>query len=102
MASTTTKRGRTHDAAGVQEAILDAAEEQFAAYGFAGARIDAIAKIAGYNSSLIFHYFGDKLGLYTEVVRRADMALSTLQARVLAPMLGDESIAENAESLRRL
>jgi AcrR family transcriptional regulator len=102
MTTAEAKRGRPHDAAGAQEAILNAAEAAFAEQGFAGARIDAIAKAAGYNSSLIFHYFGDKLGLYTEVVRRADQALSALQGRVLAPLLGDESIAENADALRAL
>jgi AcrR family transcriptional regulator len=102
LATKPTKKGRPHNAAGAQEAILNAAEAVFAEHGFAGARIDAIAKAAGYNSSLIFHYFGDKLGLYTEVVRRADKALSALHARVLAPMLQDESIAEDRTAFRAL
>ena len=43
------RRGRTHDAEGAREAILNAAEEVFAEHGFDGARIDSIAKVAGYN-----------------------------------------------------
>lgn len=52
------------------KAILDAAEETFAHAGFSGARIDAIAERSGYNKSLIFHYFTDKLGLYRAVIFR--------------------------------
>ncbi len=77
-------QGRVHDAEGTREAILDAAEEIFAENGFDGARIDAIAAKSGYNKSLIFHYFGDKLGLYAEVLRRADVETRELQARVLS------------------
>src|SRR6266516_2491279 len=61
---------RERDAEVSRKAILDAAEEIFAEHGFDGARIDAIAAASGYNKSLIFHYFDDKLGLYTAVVRR--------------------------------
>ena len=46
-----------------REAILMAAESVFAQHGFDGARIDTIADISGYNKTLIFRYFGDKLGL---------------------------------------
>src|SRR5690349_8463754 len=38
--------------------------------GFAGARIDTIATEAGYNKSLIFHYFGDTEGLYRAIIVR--------------------------------
>jgi TetR/AcrR family transcriptional regulator len=63
-----------------RQAILTAAEEIFARDGFSGARIDAIAERAGYNKSLIFHHFGDKLGLYQEVIH---CAKSDLQQGVL-------------------
>ncbi len=59
---------REREAPVAREAILNAAEEIFARDGFDGARVDAIAEAAGYNKALIFHYFGDKLGLYREVV----------------------------------
>src|SRR5258708_33484666 len=78
------RRGRVHDAEGARRAILNAAEEVFAQHGFDGARIDAIAKVAGYNKSLIFQYFGDKLGLYAEVIRRADDQTRDMQNQALA------------------
>jgi TetR/AcrR family transcriptional regulator len=96
------RRGRAHDAEGAREAILNAAEAVFAEHGFDGARIDVIAKASGYNSSLLFHYFGDKLGLYVEVVKRADREMTELQVRVLAPLLGDETIASNVQAFKAL
>lgn len=42
------------------EAILAAARAQFAARGFTGASLRAIAREAGVDPSLISHYFGDK------------------------------------------
>jgi AcrR family transcriptional regulator len=59
---------RERESLAARESILHAAEEIFARDGFDGARVDAIAEAAGYNKALIFHYFGDKLGLYREIV----------------------------------
>jgi len=102
MSEPGSRRGRVHDAEGAREAIINAAEEVFAEHGFDGARIDAIAKVAGYNKSLLFQYFGDKLGLYAEVLKRADGELTELQARLLPPLLEDETIASNAHQFKAL
>jgi TetR/AcrR family transcriptional regulator len=96
------RRGRTHDAEGARRAILNAAEEVFAEHGFDGARIDAIATRAGYNKSLIFQYFGDKLKLYAEVLKRADRETNELQVRMLAPWFADENLASDAHAFRTL
>jgi AcrR family transcriptional regulator len=48
--------------------ILDAAREQFAAKGLAGARVDEIARSAQANKQLVYYYFGGKLDLYNEVL----------------------------------
>ena len=98
MTSAAAKRERGAEVA--RQSILDAAEQIFAENGFDGARIDAIAELSGYNKSLIFHYFEDKLGLYTEVMRRADNEMSELQRRVLAPLLADESIVNNPRAFK--
>src|ERR1700682_6046404 len=94
------RRGREHNAKGTQEAILNAAEVVFAEHGFDGARLDAIAQVSGYNKSLIGQYFGDKLGLYTEVNKRIDRDMSELEARILTPLLADETIASDAYRFR--
>ncbi len=50
--------------------ILAAALAEFAAHGFAGARVDAIAKRAGTNKRMLYHYFTDKEGLFRAVLRK--------------------------------
>jgi TetR/AcrR family transcriptional regulator len=50
--------------------ILEAAMKEFAQKGFAGARVDVIARLASINKRMLYHYFGDKEGLFREVLRR--------------------------------
>src|SRR3954454_8570736 len=52
-----------------RERILAAALREFADKGFAGARVDAIAAAASINKRMLYHYFGDKEGLFREVLR---------------------------------
>ena len=96
------RRGRAHDAEGAREAILNAAEKVFAEHGFDGARVDAIAEAAGYNKSLIFHYYDDKLGLYAAVLKRIDQRGSAFQTRVFASLLADESLTSDARKFRTM
>jgi TetR/AcrR family transcriptional regulator len=44
--------------------ILEAARKEFGLKGFAGARVEAIARRAGVNKGLIFYYFESKEGLF--------------------------------------
>jgi TetR/AcrR family transcriptional regulator len=53
-----------------RERILSAALKEFAAKGFAGARVDAIARRAAINKRMLYHYFGDKEELFKAVLRR--------------------------------
>jgi TetR/AcrR family transcriptional regulator len=50
--------------------ILAAALREFSLRGFAGARIDSIARRARVNKRMLYHYFGDKRDLYREIFRR--------------------------------
>ncbi|HET8842995.1 MAG TPA: TetR/AcrR family transcriptional regulator [Ktedonobacteraceae bacterium] len=100
MSEPGSRRGRVHNAEGAREAILNAAEEAFAEQGFDGARIDAIAARAGYNKSLIFQYFGDKLSLYVEVMKRADQEMSKLQENVFTHLHADETIVSDVRKFR--
>ena len=52
-----------------RERILSAALQEFAARGFAGARVDAIARRAAINKRMLYHYFGNKEGLFGAVLR---------------------------------
>ncbi|WP_233526359.1 TetR family transcriptional regulator [Actinomadura spongiicola] len=61
---------RKLDAERSRRLLLDAALEEFAARGFAGARVQDIADRAGLNKQLINYYFGGKEGLYRALSRR--------------------------------
>ena len=58
------------DAQATRERLLDAATEEFAARGIAGARVDRIADSARSNKAQIYHYFGSKDGLFDAVFDR--------------------------------
>lgn len=59
------------DAERTQQAILAAAEAEFASKGLAGARVDVIAEQAGANKRMMYYYFGSKDDLYLAVLERA-------------------------------
>jgi AcrR family transcriptional regulator len=66
-----------------QDAVLDAAWRRFAADGFAGSTVDAIAHEAGVSTATIYKVFGGKPGLVRALVHRA--------------LLGDPAAARAAE-----
>jgi len=72
-----------------QRRLLQAATEEFAARGLEGARVDEIARQAGVNKQLVYHYFGNKDGLYLEVLEQAYqrmiLAKMSLNLKGLAP-----------------
>lgn len=53
-----------------RERILSAALREFAAQGFAGARVDVIARRAAINKRMLYHYFGNKEKLFRAVLRQ--------------------------------
>ena len=61
----------TRDAEATKVRIFEAATEEFAAYGIAGARVDRIAQHAHANKQLIYAYFGDKKKLFYKVLDQA-------------------------------
>jgi AcrR family transcriptional regulator len=59
---------RVRDAAATKARLLNAAELEFAAHGYQGARLRNIAKGAGVQPALIHHYFDGKEGLYRSML----------------------------------
>ena len=53
-----------------RDRILAAALEEFAAEGFAGARVARIARRARINKRMLYHYFGNKEDLFREILDR--------------------------------
>lgn len=64
-------------------AILQAAAQEFAEHGIAGARTDAIAREAKVNKALLYYYFKDKETLYGAVLYEAFSGLKSTVFRVL-------------------
>jgi AcrR family transcriptional regulator len=62
--------------------ILAAAVAEFTEKGYAGARIDAIAARSGANKRMIYHYFGDKDGLYLAVLESAYAGIRSAEAEL--------------------
>lgn len=55
--------GELRNAARTRKKIMEAARDEFAARGFAGARVEAIARRAGLSKQLLYHYFDSKEAL---------------------------------------
>jgi AcrR family transcriptional regulator len=79
-------------------AILAAATSEFTAKGLTGARVDAIARSAGANKRMIYHYFGDKDGLYLAVLEATYAAIRTAELEL---HLGDRDPVEGMRELVR-
>jgi TetR/AcrR family transcriptional regulator len=85
--------GARRDPDATRAKILAAAWHEFAQKGFAGARVDAIATRSGANKRMIYHYYGDKEGLFVAVleaaydrVRSAELALDLVHMEPVAAM----------------
>jgi TetR/AcrR family transcriptional regulator len=73
--------GKTRGGEANVERILDAALSVFSIDGYGGARIDAIAAMAGLSKPNLLYYFNSKAALYLAVLRRTlDMWLEPLAA----------------------
>jgi AcrR family transcriptional regulator len=75
--------------------LLNAAGDEFATFGFAGARIDRIAVRAGVNKERIYPYFGNKAGLFEAVISHQmekgldEVPLTGLGPEAVARFAGD-------------
>ena len=59
------------DPEGMRLRILEAAKQEFAAHGLAGARVDRIAAKAGANKRMLYYHVGNKEDLYLAVLEGA-------------------------------
>ena len=87
---------RSRDAARSQQAILDAAREEFAEHGLGGARVDRIAERASLNKRLIYYYFANKDSLFGAVLEDTYRHIREAEKRLHLDELPP------AEAIRRL
>ena len=66
-------------------AILEAAVQEFSERGYAGVRMEHVAKRAGFNKSLVYRFFGNKDVLFKQALssqfKRRNELLSELPAK---------------------
>ena len=94
---------RQRDAERSRQLLLNAALDEFAAKGFAGARVQDIAARAGVNKQLITYYFGGTEGLYHALTQlwleqeasfaQPDLSLDALMAEYLHASLAEPRLA---------
>ena len=65
--------------------IVAAAREEFAKRGFAGARVEQIARRAGVNKQLLFYYYHSKRGLFQAVLAQSAGELEAALAELAYP-----------------
>jgi AcrR family transcriptional regulator len=97
------KQRRPYNPEATRESILRAATELFAEHGFQGTSIQDISQAAGYTKSMIFHYFGDKVSLYSAVVERmATLVLPEDEVQIVRTLLMDETTSRDLDKLTSL
>lgn len=63
-----TEKKRPRNPEATSAALLKSATQEFARYGFDGARVERIVKRAGCNMRMLYHYYKSKENLYLEVL----------------------------------
>lgn len=86
-----------------RDAILDAAEAQFARHGFEGASMRAIAEAAGVAQALLHYHFKTKEGLFEAMFSRRSGAINRIRLARLDAMLarGEPTVEDIVEALLR-
>lgn len=86
---------------GVQDRLLDAAEELFCEKGFAGTSVRDIAASAGCNVASVNYYFGGKEKLYEEVWRRHLIPMRDARITSIDKVLSQDEGQYSLEDLLR-
>jgi TetR/AcrR family transcriptional regulator len=93
------RRGDRRDPTLSRQLILSAAQDEFAAYGLNGARVDRIAQRIGASKNLIYHYFGSKERLYLAaleaIYRQMRAEQDDLALQELPPLDGMRRLVAN-------
>jgi TetR/AcrR family transcriptional regulator len=75
--------------------ILDAAKDVFAEKGFAGARVDEIARRAGVNKAALYYHIGDKEALYADAFHNV---IGTAAQRLIDGIKGSKTPEEKMKT----
>ena len=75
--------------------ILEAAKDVFAEKGFAGARVDEIARRAGVNKAALYYHIGDKKALYADAFHNV---IGTAAQRLIEGIKGSKTPEEKIKT----
>lgn len=78
------KKKQVRDPVATRGRILAAGEQLFSESGYTGVSVDAIAQVSGANKRMVYHYFGNKEGLYVAVLREVFGRLEGLEVTSLS------------------
>lgn len=76
------KMTRAEQAQRTSDRILKTAIKLFAAKGYDGVSVDEVVKAAKVNKRMVYHYYGDKAGLYAAVLAKVYSRLAEVEADV--------------------
>jgi AcrR family transcriptional regulator len=76
--------------------LLRAGIELFSQHGFHGVAVDEIVAAAGCNTRMLYHYFGDKEGLYVAVLHAVYQRLETVEMK---PLPADATTADKIRAM---
>jgi len=79
---------------GTRQRLLEAAEKEFARYGYAGAHLQSIAEQVGVQKTALYYYFDSKSDLYTAVI---EVMLDVFERAVGAALASEGSHPERLE-----
>ena len=82
---------RVRDPIRTKQSLLTAGIHLFSSLGYHGVAVDEIVAAAGCNKRMLYHYFGDKEGLYAAVLQSVYARLEKVE---LQPMAEDAATAD--------
>jgi AcrR family transcriptional regulator len=83
-----------------RDRLLAIALQEFAERGFAGAKVDRIARRARVNKAMLYYHFRSKAGLYLTILRDEFAALGEAAATARAPHLpADEQLDQFIDAI---
>lgn len=85
------RRTQAQRTAATRALLLAAGRELFATQGYAAVSTQAIVDAAGVTRGALYHQFGDKTGLFSEVYEQAEQDIvAAISARIVAAGLTDQ------------
>jgi len=93
-------RPKIRDAVRTRARILAVAHERFSKNGYAGTSVDDIVTASGVTKRMLYHYFGDKEGIYREVFLAGWKDLETsIQGRLQQSFSGKLDLLQMSTSV---